>query len=200
MYYQQETLPMSDLDAVDRRLESFETVSPEENSTKSLDTSFADRFLKVFTRLAKAQWKTQKNSSHSAKKVEEYLEEHGDLLDDLKSQKADLEDQNEQLERFIIDILDLITGFERTADSSGDPEMQSTASTMREALETSMEKIGLKEIPAIGEVPDSMYHFVLDTRPPEDQSEQDRIVEVVEPGYTLHGNVLRKAHVIVAKT
>jgi molecular chaperone GrpE len=183
---------------VQRRLNEFEPVDLDEES-ESIDTSFADQFLKTFTRMAKAQWKTQKKANLSAKKVSEYLEEHGDLIDDLKRQRADLEDENEQFRGFILEVVDLIEGFCKTAEASEVPKMQSAAETMHEALQNSMEKIGLRPIPAIGEVPDGTYHFVLDTTDPEDESERDRIVEVVEQGYTLRGEVLRKANVIVAK-
>jgi molecular chaperone GrpE len=183
---------------VRRRLNEFEPVDLD-GEPESIDTSFADQFLKTFTRMAKAQWKTQKKANLSAEKVSEYLEEHGDLIDDLKRQRADLEDENEQFRGFILEVVDLIEGFRQTAEGSESPQMQSAAETMHEALRNSMEKIGLHPIPAVGEVPDSTYHFVLDTTDPEDESERDRIVEVVEPGYTLRGEVLRKANVIVAK-
>jgi len=179
-------------------LQDFEPVDLE-SEPAPVDTSFADQFVKVFTRMAKSQWKTQQKADLSARKIIKHLEERSDLLDDLKQRRAQIEDEKEQLERFILEVLDLISGFQRTAEASGDSEMQSTAATMQQALESSMEKIGLQKIPALGEVPDSMYHFVLDTRKAETEHEQNRIVEVIEPGYTLHGKVLRKANVIVAK-
>lgn len=180
------------------RLRTFTPVDLD-GSPSHLDTAFADQFLKVFTRMAKAQWKTQQKAGLSARKVAEYLDDHAELLDELKTRRAELEDRNEQLRRFILDVLDLITGFQKTADASGDAEMQATASTMQQSLEASMEKLGLRRIPAIGEEPDGMYHFVLDTRPPENGEMSGRIAEVVQPGYSLHGDVVRKANVIVAK-
>lgn len=149
--------------------------------------------------MAKAQWKTQQKADLSARKVAEHLDEHGELLNNLKQHRAKLEDQVDQLQRFILEVCDLITGFKASAEASSDSEMQSTADTMTRVLKKSMDKVGLREIPAIGEVPDPMYHFVLSTRKPEDRSEYDRIVEVVEPGYSMYGEVVRKANVIVAK-
>ena len=180
------------------RLQTFEPVDLEAEPV-SIQTDFPDQFLKVFTRMAKAQWKTQKKADLSARKVAEHLDEHGELLDNLKQQRAKLEDQVDQLQRFILEVCDLITGFQASAEASGDSEMQSTASTMLRTLQKSMDKVGLREIPATGEVPDPMYHFVLSTRPPETRAEHDRIVEVVEHGYTMYGDVVRKANVIVAK-
>lgn len=182
---------------IEERLRSFEPVELDDGD--SPDTDFADQFLKVFTQMAKAQWKTQQKADLSAKKVEEYLDEHGDLIDDLKRQRADLEDENEQFRGFILEVVDLIEGFRETAQASENPDMRSAAETMRQSLQSSMEKIGLQAIPAVDQVPDGDYHFVLDTTDPENESERDKIVEVIERGYTLRGEVLRKAKVIVAK-
>jgi len=186
-----------DVSEIEERLRSFEPVELDDGS--STDTDFADQFLKVFTRMAKAQWKTQKKADLSAQKVEEYLEEHGDLVDDLKRQRADLEDENEQFRGFILEVVDLIEGFRKTAEASKNSNMRSAADTMSQALQDSMDKIGLQQIPALGQVPDGDYHFVRGTTDPEDESQRDKIVEVVEQGYTLRGEVLRKAEVIVAK-
>ena len=188
---------------LDKRLRSFEPVTIPDSSgsddTEPVDTVFADQFLKVFTRMAKAQWKTQQKASLSARKVVDHLEKHGDMLDDLKRQRARLEDQNEQMQRFLLEVVDLITGFYQTANDADNEEMAGVADTMQQALKSSMQKIGLQVIPAEGEVPDAVYHFVLDTTEAEKQAQQGRIVEVVQPGYTLYGDVLRKANVIVAK-
>jgi molecular chaperone GrpE len=185
---------------LDQRLRTFEPVDlAAASSDAAVDTAFADQFLKVFARMAKAQFKTEQKASLSARKVAEHLDAHSDVLDDLKRQRADLEDRHEQLQRFVLDVVDLITGFGRTAEASGDAEMQATAATMQRSLDTSMQKVGLRPIPALGEVPDAVYHFVLDARAPERAAERGHIVEVVQPGYTLHGEVLRKANVIVAR-
>ncbi len=186
------------MEDIHKRLQTFEPVD-QGQEVAALNTEFADQFLKVFTRMAKAQWKTQQKADLSARKVAEHLDEHGELLNNLKQQRAKLEDQVEQLQRFILEVCDLITGFKASAEASGDSEMKSAAETMTRALQKSMAKVGLQEIPAIGQVPDPMYHFVLSTRQPEKQSEYDRIVEVVEAGYTMYGEVVRKANVIVAK-
>ena len=180
------------------RLNNFEPVSRDE-SAKPPDTAFADQFLKVFRRMAKTQFRTQQKADLSARKVEEHLSARSDLLDNLKSDRAKLEDKNEQLQRFILEVVDLITGFEKTAQNTNNPEMQSAAATMTKALEQNMKKIGMQEIPAVGQEPDGIYHFVLNTTEAEKAEDADRIVEVVQPGYTLHGEVVRKANVIVAK-
>lgn len=182
----------------EERLRRFETVDLE-GDEEPLETSFADQFLKAFTRMAKAQWRTQQQADLSAQRVEEYLDEHGDLIDELERQRADLEDENDQLRGFVLEVVDLIEGFRETAQEAQSQDMQSAAGTMAAALESSMEKINLQQIPAVGEVPDGTYHFVVDTTDPEKEEEQDRIVEVVEQGYTLQGEILRKAKVIVSK-
>lgn len=182
---------------LEEELNQFEQVDLSDEN--GIDTSFADQFLKAFTRMAKTQMKTQQSVSFSVDQVESHLEEHKELVDDLKRQRNEANERNEQLVRFTLEVVDLITKFRETAESSDNSEMQSVARTMTEALEKHMDKIGLQHIPALEEIPDSVYHFVVDTTKVDESAKRDRIVEVVRPGYTLGGEVIRKADVIVGK-
>lgn len=180
---------------INDRLRTFEPVDLDDSS--SLDTAAADQLLKVFTRMAKGQWKTRQAADHAAQTVVDHLEEHGDLITDLKEQRAELQDREEQYQRFLLEVMDLLSEVKEAARQSENDAFQSAAASMQEALASSMEKIGLREIPALGEAPDSLYHYVVDTT--ETEVESDIIVEVVREGYLLRGYVLRKADVIVAK-
>jgi len=71
--------------SVEKRLADFQPVELSETDSSS-EKEFADRFLEVFTRMAKAQMKTQQSASFSADEVKRHLEEHGDLVENLKDQ------------------------------------------------------------------------------------------------------------------
>lgn len=183
---------------VEERLKNFAPIDLE-GEGNTLDTAFADRFLKVVTRMAKAQMKIQQQVSFSVDEVKQHLDDRADLVDDLKGQRNEARSKNEQLIRFVLEVMDLITGFYAGTRRSKDSEMSTAAATMQEALEKHMGNVGLTRIPAIGEEADGLYHFVLDTRPAGTGEQADRIVEEVRPGYVLDGEVLRKADVIVGK-
>ena len=185
------------MDDIDDRLRQFETVDLDHEA--DLDTAQADQLLTLFTRLAKGQWKTQQKADHAAQKVADYLDEHGDRVADLKEERAVLEDRTEQYQRVLLEILDLFSELEQTAEHSDNEELQSAAARMRDRLSSITAKVGLERIPALGESPDSLYHHVVDTAEVTSEVEQDTIVEVVRPGYLLRGDVLRTADVIVAK-
>lgn len=180
------------------RIKQFEPVTLSE-PTPPIDTSFADSFLKAFTRMAKAQMKTQQSVAMSADEVKQFLEKQDALITEVKSQRDTLRMKNEQLIRFLLEVVDLIVRFHTTTEENDNPEMASVARTMYQALERHMEKVGLARIPALGDVPDALYHYVLDVRTVEKSADKDHIVEVVREGYTLSGTVLRKADVIVGK-
>jgi molecular chaperone GrpE (heat shock protein) len=182
---------------IDDRLRQFEPVDLGEDA--SLDTSRADQLLKLFTRLAKGQWKTQQKAEHAAQKVADYLDEHGDRVTELKEERAALEDREEQYQRALLEIMDLFDQLGETASRSDSDAFQSATASLREKLQSIVGKVGLERIPAEGETPDSLYHHVVDTTSAETAADRDTIVEVARPGYLLRGNVLRKADVIVAK-
>ena len=182
---------------IDDRLRQFEPVDLGEDA--SLDTSRADQLLKLFTRLAKGQWKTQQKAEHAAQKVADYLDEHGDRVTELKEERAALEDREEQYQRALLEIMDLFDQLSETASRSDSNTFQSATASLREKLQSTVGKVGLERIPAEGETPDSLYHHVVDTTSAETAADRDTIVEVARPGYLLRGNVLRKADVIVAK-
>lgn len=185
------------MDDIDDRLRQFDPVSLDDEAT--LDTEQADQLLKLFTRLTKGQWKTQQKADHAAQKVSDYLDEHGDRVTELKEERAALEDREEQYQRVLLEIVDLFAQFDETAEHSDSDELQSAAASMRDRLATITAKVGLERIPAQGEAPDSLYHHVVDTTESDAADEEATIVEVVRHGYLLHGDVLRKADVIVAK-
>jgi len=185
------------MDNIDERLRRFEPVDLDDDA--SFDTSQADQLLKLFTRLAKGQWKTRQKADHAAQKVADYLDEHGDRVTELKEERAALEDHEEQYQRVLLDIMDLFDQLDETAHRSDSDAFQSAAASLREKLAGTVGKIGLERIPAAGESPDSLYHHVVDTAEADAPDETDTIVEVVRPGYLLRGDVLRKADVIVAK-
>lgn len=183
---------------VARRLASFEPVAlPPEG--EGLDTAFADDFLRAFTRLARAQMKTQQAVELSVEDVRRALQEQQGLVEEVREQRRAAERKSEQLLRFILEVVDVVLGFHKSSRKSASTELRSVADTMLKALGPNMEKIGLVRIPALGQVPDALYHFVLSTRAADDEAQRDRIVEVVREGYLLDGEIIRKADVIVGK-
>ena len=186
------------MDDIDERLRQFEPVDLE-GEDGSVDTAQADQLLKLFTRLAKGQWKTRQSADHAAQKVADYLEEHGDRVTELKEERAALEDREEQYQRVLLEIMDLFDQLDETAQRSDSSAFQSATTSLREKLTKTVGKIGLERIPAEGESPDSLYHHVVNTTEADAEAERDTIIDVVRPGYLLRGEVLRKADVIIAK-
>jgi molecular chaperone GrpE len=178
-------------------LHQFEEVTLAEEA--SLDTSFADEFMKTFTRMAKGQMKTQQSVALAADDVKQHLARQEDLISDIKQQREAFRVKNEQLVRFLLDVSDLIANFHKSTRDSPDETLAPVADTMYRALRIQMKKAGISRIPALGEIPDALYHFVLNTAPAVTHAERDRIVEVVREGYLLDGVVIRKSDVIVGK-
>jgi molecular chaperone GrpE (heat shock protein) len=185
------------MDEIDDHLRQFKPVDLGDED--SLDTTQADQLLKLFTHLTKGQWKTQQKADHAVKKVAGYLEERSDRIKELKEDRAALQDREEQYRQFCLEVMSLFSKLEDASQESESDELHSATSSLREKLKSSAEKIGLRKIPALGETPDSLYHYVVDTVEAATEEERTTIVEVIRGGYLLQGEVLRKADVIVAK-
>lgn len=177
-------------------MDAFEPVHIDK-AAPAVDTRFADEFVRAFSRLAKSQVKTQQAVAMSVEDVQRSLEGHADVLDDLRERRREAEAKNERLVRFVLEAVDLIDGLYRTTRSSDNADLRSAADTLSEALRPHMERISLAPIPALGEEPDSLYHFVLSSAPGKGPRDKGRIIEVVRTGYLLDGRVIRKADVII---
>ncbi|MEK7208853.1 MAG: nucleotide exchange factor GrpE [Patescibacteria group bacterium] len=66
-------------------------------------------------------------------------------------------------------------------------------------LQNIMEQAGLKEIPAQGELFDPLKHHALELVEAKNQTKINRVVEVVQKGYTLYAKIIRPAQVRVGK-
>ncbi|MDI6603937.1 MAG: nucleotide exchange factor GrpE [Thermoanaerobacteraceae bacterium] len=102
-------------------------------------------------------------------------------------------------EKIILDILPVIDNFERALCSEGDDK------TFREGIELIykqfkgiLEKSGVKEIHAEGEIFDPHKHHAVMQEEVEDKKENE-IIEVLQKGYILNNKVIRPSMVKVAK-
>lgn len=181
---------------VRERLEKLEPVVPQEERAEEAN-SVTDDLLKVLSRIARSQVKTEQAASFSADAVEEHLSEQKEITDALKRERNRAQEKNELLTRFLLEIMDLIVQFESTSDP--DTDAGETARDMHRKLKQEMKKVGLARIPTQGEEPDTFYHYVVNARPAMDDEQPDTIVKEVRPGYVLSGTVIRKADVIVAQ-
>lgn len=190
---------------LDQQLNQFQPIQFNDQ-TEGLNTEAADHLLKLLTRLTKLQMKSV--LSHDLTKDEvlkffnEYREKmdlHEDFISSLQEQKNLLSQKLEQSIRLILELTDIIVNFEKSAMKAKNIELHPIAQTMRTAMEMHLQKAGWLRIPAEGDIPDGVYHFVLAVKEVDDPNLKGRILEVIREGYRLDGKVIRKADVIVGK-
>lgn len=180
-------------------LDLYQPIPLDVGTGSAIDTGIAGQFLKMLVRIAKENMRTRQYTETSAEEILASLQRQEEMILELKKQRQALEDRQEQIVRFVLELLDLLDGFTRSASKSQDPSLLPTAKVMSRALEPLLQRTGFLRIPALGETPDAIYHFVLDTQSAEEPSQRDKIIEVVRDGFTLNGEVVRKADVIVGK-
>ena len=82
------------------------------------------------------------------------------------------------------------------ADSSADALVSGVQMTLKQLLE-SMTKLGLEEVPALGEKFDPDIHNAV-MRAPEGEGEPGMVLEVFQKGYRVKGRMIRYAMVKIA--
>lgn len=191
------------------QLHRFQRVDLSETAP-SKEIALADHLLRLFTRLGPTKEADSQPAPgvgdvvddklsgyrNQIEKLVDSVESHNEQL---KEDKRELNQQIEGLTEFIANVLTLLHDFRTAVKSIGNDETLRELETLNESLSRKMEVVGLRRIPDIGAKPDSRYHSVEGTRTREGDQDVGEIVEVITPGYKLHGETIRKALVITAE-
>ncbi len=70
---------------------------------------------------------------------------------------------------------------------------------IQEKLNKLLHQKGLKEMDCLGKDFDVHFHEAIAEVPASTEEQKGKIIDVVEPGYTLNGNIIRYAKVVVGK-
>lgn len=117
-----------------------------------------------------------------------------------RSIKEKIELSKTASEEVITDLLPVLDNLERALQNLNDNTEDSFAEGIKliykRLLKTLSDK-GLEEIPALGQAFDTDYYEAISHMPAADEKQKDKIVDVVQKGYKLHGKVIRFAKVVV---
>jgi molecular chaperone GrpE len=105
-------------------------------------------------------------------------------------------------EDIIKGILPVMDDFERAIEmlsAAGDESKTALEGTelIYNKLKTFLSSKGVKEIDAVGCELDTDYHEAVAQIPVEEKKKKNKIVDVVQKGYTLNGKVIRYAKVVM---
>lgn len=103
----------------------------------------------------------------------------------------------------IIDLLPVLDDFDRAlkameGDDKGDNQsIREGVLLIFNKLKGALEKKGVEEIEAMGEIFDTEFHDAVTNIPAPSEDMKGKVVDVIEKGYLLNGKVLRYAKVVV---
>ena len=103
-------------------------------------------------------------------------------------------------EKVMTAILPILDDFERalsTMEKSEDKAHYEGIMLIYNKLKRTLEQKGLEEIKAMGEPFNTDEHEALTQIPAPDESQKDKVIDVVQKGYKLNGKVIRYARVVV---
>ncbi|MDQ3832698.1 MAG: nucleotide exchange factor GrpE, partial [Actinomycetota bacterium] len=99
-------------------------------------------------------------------------------------------------ERLVKELLPILDSLERALQADGD--VKEGVEATRDQLVAVLAQEGLSPISSEGQSFDPTVHEALMTKP-SDEHEEDTVIQTLERGYTLNGNTIRPAKVVVSR-
>lgn len=104
-------------------------------------------------------------------------------------------------EEVIVDLLPVLDDFERALQNCDETKVEAAFSDGIKLIYNKLVKTltskGLEEIQAAGQTFDTDFHEAISHVPGQDENTKNKIIDVVQKGYKLHGKVIRFAKVVV---
>ncbi len=151
---------------------------------------------------------TREETSALMEKLEQARKESDEYLDNMRRMKAEFENSRARLEkeharsvelaseRLVKELLPTLDSLERALEADGD--IKEGVEATREQLVGVLAEEGLNPISSEGQSFDPEVHEALMSKPSEEH-EEDTIIQTLERGYVLNGEVIRPAKVVVSK-
>ena len=152
---------------------------------------------------------TQEETSALARELEVVRRERDEYLDNMRRMKADLENSRARLEReharsvelaserLVKELLPVLDSLERALEADGD--VKEGVEATRDQLVDVLTQEGLNPISSKeGQSFDPAVHEGLMTKP-SNEHEEDTVIQTLERGYALNGQLIRPAKVVVSK-
>jgi molecular chaperone GrpE len=152
---------------------------------------------------------TQEETSALARELEVVRRERDEYLDNMRRMKADLENSRARLEReharsvelaserLVKELLPILDSLERALEADGD--VKEGVEATRDQLVDVLTQEGLNPISSKeGQCFDPAVHEGLMTKP-SNEHEEDTVIQTLERGYALNGQLIRPAKVVVSK-
>ena len=151
---------------------------------------------------------TQEETSTLSKELEAVRRERDEYLGNMRRMKAELENSRARLEKeharlaqlaseqLVKELLPILDNLERALEAESD--IKKGVEATREQLVAVLAQEGLSPISSEGQSFDPTVHEALMTKP-SNEHEEDTVIQTLERGYTLNGNTLRPAKVVVSR-
>jgi len=188
--------------------ESAETVGSEDSGVASEATDGSRAEQATEEPFEESLETTREETSALMEKLEQARKERDEYLDNMRRMKAEFENSRARLEkeharsvelaseRLVKELLPTLDSLERALEADGD--IKEGVEATREQLVGVLAEEGLNPISSEGQSFDPEVHEALMSKPSEEY-EEDTIIQTLERGYVLNGEVIRPAKVVVSK-
>ena len=152
---------------------------------------------------------TSDHGHDEIKETESFKDKYYYVIAEMQNMQKRFEREKQNLlkygsENILNDIVEVVDNFERTLSfisGSEDKNIQNIAigieMIQKQLLET-LEKHGLKQLKALGEIFDPNFHEAMAQEEAQDKKDEE-VIKVHQNGYTLNDRLIRPAKVVIAK-
>ena len=181
--------------------QSNNDVKEEKAQPQKPDKKKSDKAAKLKKEIDKLEDELKKAKSEAEEKNNDYLRARADY-ENLKrrTETSNSQHYSEGIAKAVLEMLPVIDNLERALDAEKeDTAMKKGVEMVLRQARTSLEKLGVEEIKAQGEVFDPNLHNAVMQVPAEEGEESGIVKSVLMKGYSISGKVIRHSMVQVTE-
>ncbi|MGE5245357.1 MAG: nucleotide exchange factor GrpE [Betaproteobacteria bacterium] len=151
----------------------------------------------------------ERQIAEQARQLQAFAADHRRALDEFEQARGRIRrDVAREVERgkraILADLLEVLDNLDRAVAAARDERLEGAAAALlrgvdlvRDQFLARLEALGVSRIPALGQPFDAAAHEAVTTAPVDDASRDGTVVAVLKEGYTIGGDLLRPASVVV---
>lgn len=177
-----------------KELSDFKTIEIDEN--QNLDESIYKNLSKLLRKMGRNSQKTLNSIEFIKTDTEKTLSKYKEIIDSVRKKQKQQELYQENLELALLDYFNIINDFISIAEKTNNKKIKDAIQQVIELKKQINKRVGIQEVPGVGSEINHTIHYVVSAKKTCDKKLDNTVKEVLDKGYRIGDNLLRKATVI----
>ena len=179
------------------KLSDFKPITLKEDV--EIDNSLYEELKTLLKRIGRSEQKASHVTELLKDEISESLSKHGELVDKIREESNQVNQQLKTLERGFLDYFDILDNLEIAVEQINDKEFLHSVKVALKVKKQINDRMGIQRIPGEGAQLDSEVHYVIDTVKTDREELDNTVQKVIESGYRRGNRLMRKATVVAYK-